>query len=227
MNRKIILNLIAICVALVQFADSAYQVHKNTPIPVYTSKSPVIIPQTKLGFRSNLGRNVFFGYMLYRYGLMEAPVYRGRYPIHRSTVEIPDERAIRVNFTKEIMLDSNGTICLNSTKSYTIAPNKSVVLTSVRYSNIRGGLSTEYFGDNRTVTIDMNTLNQTVEITTRVLYRGTIVANTSCTQVMSVMNGTIVRMYATNPNADTSAAIASVQSSFLALILSSLIYCAL
>ncbi|XP_031574866.1 uncharacterized protein LOC116308552 [Actinia tenebrosa] len=127
------------------------RVYKNTPIPVYTSKSPVIIPQTKLGSRSNLGRNVFFGYMFYRYGLMGAPVYRRRYPIHRSTVEIPDERAIRVNFTKEIMLDSNGTICLNSTKNYTIAPDKNErvrlkqeFIVSVTLKN-----STEFYSNNR------------------------------------------------------------------------------
>jgi hypothetical protein len=93
------------------------------------------------------------------------------------------------------------------------------VLTDVRYS---GGQKKHSFGDNMTVTIDMNSLDQSVEVSTLVKYNGTIVANTNCTQIESVMNGTVVRMYATNPDGAV-----SIRSSFLAVILSSFIYCIL
>jgi hypothetical protein len=144
--------------------------------------------------------------MVHNYALKSGPLYRQSYYLHNTEVKIPEERAIRVNFTKKFMLDSNGKVCLNSSTSNTLMHdlNKDVILavTEVRYEKLYEGKKRTTYGENITVTIDKNSLDQSVEVLTLVKYNGTIVAKTNCTQIQRVMNGTVVDMYATNPDVE-------------------------
>ena len=94
------------------------KITKDTPIPALNSKSPVIVKQASVGTRQNLARNDFPGNKVEVYSLQHGPVYRESYYMHKIEVRIPKERAIRVKFTREAMLDPFGRICLNSSRSY-------------------------------------------------------------------------------------------------------------
>lgn len=118
------------------------------------------------------------------------------------------------------MLDSNGSSCLNKNDRRSLMSDYKQrivdVTTTVRYFNKQGQ---KYPGDNRTLELDKTMLDTSVEVWTIIKYNGSIIANTNCTQMKSVMNGTIVRLYATNPD---SAGI--VRSSFWIIILSFVLY---
>jgi hypothetical protein len=142
--------------------------------------------------------------MVYKYGLKNGPVYRQAYYMHKTEVKIPEERAIRVKFTKEVMLSSFRRICLNSNKSYSLLHDLNqhiqYVSTDIRYEQLHGGKHDVIIGDNKTINIEKDSLGQSVEVSTIVGYDEAIVANTKCTQILRVINGTVVRMYATNPD---------------------------
>lgn len=199
------------------------RVTKTTYIPVRTRTSPVIVRQTTRPTRTHLGTRMFVGYMIYRHALHgNGPIYRERYPLYRGEVTIPEERAIRVNFTEEKMLDSNGSVCLGPNDKRNVIPDyyKRIVLviTEVRYGG-SDGKSINYFGDNRTLSLHQAELDQSVQVYTVVKYNGSIIENTNCTQMTSVMNGTVIRLYATNPDKA-----GTMTSSFLVVLLSCIVY---
>jgi hypothetical protein len=165
------------------------------------SDYPVHVRQARVGTPPNLARNVFVGYKVHNYGLSNGPVYRKQYYLHKTEVKIPEDRAIRLYFTKKIMVDTNGKLCLNSSNNYTLVNDSndsmSSVVTEVRYEKLYGGKKRIIYGENETVTvtIDKDSFDQSVEVSSLVKYNGTIVAKTNCTQIQRVMNGTVVRMY--------------------------------
>ncbi|KAJ7376330.1 hypothetical protein OS493_035474 [Desmophyllum pertusum] len=61
--------------------------------------------QTNVGSRSSAFNRVVVGYLVYRYAFSSAPVYRHGYPMYRSYVSIPENRAVRVSFEEEKLLD--------------------------------------------------------------------------------------------------------------------------
>lgn len=182
-------------------------VTKYTAIPVRTKTTPVIIKQTIVPSRStSIYTKLFVGYVVYRYALPNRPVYRQRYtrPSYygQSEVVIPEERAIRVTKIEEKFLDSNGQSCLGENDERKLLPdiNERVLFVSceVVYAD---GRRKNYVGDSaRNVEIDKSVLDQDVQVTTLVKYNGTIIENTNCTQTKSDMEGTVVRLYATNPD---------------------------
>lgn len=187
-------------------SSSKPKVTKYTPIKATTSRSPVIVRQTKLGSRSNTFTKAVVGYVVLRHAFATAPVYRHGYPMYRSYVTIPDERAVRVTYEEEKLLGANGSLCLGlSSQNYTmregIGEEDLVELnTTVKYK--KTGLTKMFHGD----TISLEDIKeQEFEVTTRARYNTTIINGTSCTQVEKIVQGTMITMYETNPNTASTA----------------------
>ena len=193
------------------------KVTKYTPIKATTARSPVIVRQTKLGSRSNTFTKAVVGYVVLRYALATAPVYRQGYPMYRSYVTIPKERAVRVTYEEEKLLDANRRLCLGqSSEKYTmregIGEGDLVELnTTVKYK--KTGMTKTYYGD--TISLE-DIADQDFEVTTRARYNTTIINGTSCTQVEKIVQGTMVTMYETNPN---TASIAHTNNKLIATII--------
>lgn len=181
-------------------SSSKPKITKNTPITATTVRSPVIVRQTTLGSRPSSFKRIVAGYILYRYALSTAPVYRSGYPMDRSYVQIPNKRAVRVNVEEEQLLDSNGGLCLGqSSQNYTlrvgIDDNLVELKTTVTY--MRTGVTKTYYND----TVSLEDINeQNFKVISRARYNTTIVVGTSCTQVEKSVEGTMVTLYETNPN---------------------------
>lgn len=206
--KKIVLQVVL--VALAREVIDASEVHggytgkitKFTPIPALNPKSPVITKQTSVGTPQNLAKSVFPGNTIQVYNLQNGPVYRESYYMHKIEFKIPKERAIRVRFTRELMLEPLGRICLNSSRSYGLRhdlnQNVKYILSSVRYEKFNGGKKESLPGENKTIYIEENALGESVEVSTTVGYDDAIISR--CSQAQWIMNGTLVQMYSTNPD---------------------------
>ena len=185
-------------------SGSASKVTKYTPIKATTVRSPVIVSQARTGSRSNTFKKVMVAYVVYRYTLSTAPVYRGGYSMHRSYVTIPDERAVRINYEEEKLLDSEGNLCLGQssvtqTLREGIEEDLAELNTTVKYN--KTGETQTYYGN----TISLEDIKeQDFEVTSRARYNTTIVQGTNCTQVEKNVQGTMVAMYETNPDTASS-----------------------
>lgn len=74
------------------------RITQNTPIKPTTFRTPVIYSQTKILSRSKLFTKVMTGsYIVTRYLLATAPVYRVGFPMHEIYVSIPAQRAVRLS----------------------------------------------------------------------------------------------------------------------------------
>ncbi|PFX19061.1 hypothetical protein AWC38_SpisGene16546 [Stylophora pistillata] len=120
-------------------SSSKPKITKNTPIKATSARSPVIVSQTKPGLRSSTFKKVVFAYLVTHYAFSSAPVYRQGYPMYRSYVSIPEERAVRVTYERERLLDDEGKLCLASARSQTIKEeiddNLVDLNTTVKYKN--------------------------------------------------------------------------------------------
>ena len=65
-------------------SPSKPRITKFTPIKPSTFRTPVIAKQTKLGSRAKLFTGVVAGYLVTKYLLRNAPVYRGGFPVYGS-----------------------------------------------------------------------------------------------------------------------------------------------
>lgn len=193
-------------------SGSKTKVGKYDPIKPTTVRSPVIVKQTKVGSRSDVLKRVLFGYVVYRYAFGNAPVYRGGYPMYGSYVTIPEKRAIRITYEEQTLLNDRGEKCLSedskmSTLRGGISENLVELKTTVKYKN---GKTQIY--NNSTISLE-DIKEEDFEAITRARYNTTIVAGTSCTQVEKTVEGTMVTLYETNPNAAN-----SLNSNYMLLI---------
>ena len=180
------------------------KITKTTPIKATKFSSPVIKSQAKLGSRTQLFTQFAAGYLVTRYLLSVAPVYRGGFPVYGSYVSIPEKRALRLRSERVSLLDSNGSLCLGQS-SQTLSFKEGIenslieVRTIVKY---QGSLT-----DDKTFTGIKNTVplkdvkDKTFTVTSRARYRVSVVENTRCTQVEKQVNGTMIQLYEYNPNA--------------------------
>lgn len=182
------------------------KITKSTPIEPTTFRSPVIVSQAKLGSRSSnaMFKNAVAGYFVYSYigQLSSAPVFRQRYPMYRNDVSIPKNRAIRLSYEEEKLMDIKGNLCLgNSSKKQALREGIDDYLvelnTTIKYKET--GNTVKYYGMNNTVSLE-DVKGQDFEVTSRALYNTSIVAETNCSQVVKRVEGTMVEMYKTNPN---------------------------
>ena len=96
----------------VGLGSSKSRITKTTPIKPVRFRTAVIKSQTISGSRTKLFTRVAAGYLVTRYVLAKAPVYREGFPVYGRYVSIPEERAVRLSSERVSLLDSNGNLCL-------------------------------------------------------------------------------------------------------------------
>ena len=141
------------------------------------------------------------GYIVFRYTFAIAPVYRRGYPMYGSYVSIPEKRAVRVIYEEQKLLNAKGELCLNQSSANQtlregINDNLVELNTTVKYED---GEMLTYYGINNTISLE-DIKGENFEVISRARYNTTIVEETSCEQVESKINGTMIEMYETNPN---------------------------
>ena len=184
---------------------SEFKISKSMPIKPVKFCSPVIKSQTIRGSRTKLFTRVASGYLVMRYALNKAPVYREGFPVYKNYVSIPEERAVRISSERVSLLDANGNLCLGyssipRTLKDGLEKNLVELKTTVVYkTNSEKVYITILYGVNNTISLeDIKEKNFTVTILTR--YNVTVLRDTDCTQVEKQINGTMIEMYETNPD---------------------------
>ena len=204
-------------------ASWSCRVSKYTPIKARTVGSPVIRSQTIYGSQLSTLKKFVRGYILAKYVLSKAPVYSNGYPMYRTFLSIPRERAIRVTYEKEELLDSNGTLCLGTNST------KRPLVKAVHQHIVSSKTVISYYKEEGTYAVNVDTVflkdvtGQGFKARSRILYDTVIVRETNCTQVDSSMRGTMVTMYETNPKANghDSLSVSAMLVVFLSLLLTS------
>ena len=198
---------------------------KTTPIKPVKFCTPVIKSQTIRGSRTKLFTRVASGYLVMRYALNKAPVYREGFPVYKNYVSIPEERAVRISSERVSLLDANGNLCLGyssipRTLKDGLDKNLVELKTTVIYKTIPEEV---YIYDvNNTISLeDIKEKNFTVTILTR--YNVTVLRDTDCTQVEKQFNGTMIQMYEIHPFFITELIVLIIFSVFILLFLFCLI----
>ena len=187
------------------WVDAISKLSKTTPIKPVKFCTPVIKSQTIRGSRTKLFTRVASGYLVMRYALNKAPVYREGFPVYKNYVSIPEERAVRISSERVSLLDANGNLCLGyssipRTLKDGLEKNLVELKTTVVYkTNSEKVYITILYGVNNTISLeDIKEKNFTVTILAR--YNVTVLRDTDCTQVEKQINGTMIEMYETNPH---------------------------
>ena len=187
------------------WVTSSSELSKTTPIKPEKFCTPVIKFQTIRGSRTKLSTRVASGYLVMRYALNKAPVYREGFPVYEKYVSIPEERAVRISSERVSLLDANGNLCLGyssipRTLKDGLEKNLVELKTTVIYkTNPEKVHITILYGVNNTISLeDIKEKNFTVTILTR--YNITVLRDTDCTQVEKQINGTMIEMYEIHPN---------------------------
>lgn len=188
-------------------SNTAYKtpkVTKSTPIKATSVHSPVIATQARKGSRSSTFTKVFVGYMIARYALSGAPVYKYGYPMYRSYVTIPENRAVRLTYEERKLLDADGNLCVNETRKEAnqtllegIDEHLVELNTTIVYK--KTGEIKRFEGINKTVSLE-DIKEEEFTLVSNARYNMTIVNGTNCTQIEKKVEGTMVVMYQTNPN---------------------------
>ena len=187
------------------WVDAMSKLSKTTPIQPVKFCTPVIKSQTIRGSRTKLFTRAASGYLVMRYALNKAPVYREGFPVYEKYVSIPEERAVRISSERVSLLDANGNLCLGyssipRTLKDGLEKNLVELKTTVIYkTNPEKVHITILYGVNNPISLkDIKEKNFTVTILTR--YNVTVLRDTDCTQVEKQINGTMIEMYETNPD---------------------------
>ncbi|XP_068720728.1 uncharacterized protein [Montipora capricornis] len=155
------------------------------------------------------------------------PTVRGGYPMYRRDfVRIPDERAIRVTYEEERLLNASRDSCLRQSLSKTstfreeIDDNLTDTKTTVKYERTGENKTFHnedtFFLENSYSRVPAahphpeipkvsppprEIQDQNFEVRSLARYNTTIINGTSCMQVEKLVRGTVmIRMYETNPN---------------------------
>ena len=186
------------------WVDLSSKLSKTTPIKPEKFCTPVIKSQTIRGSRTKLFTRVTSGYLVMRYALNKAPVYREGFPVYEKYVSIPEERAVRISSERVSLLDANGNLCLGyssipRTLKDGLEKNLVELKTTVIYkTNPEKVYITILYDVNNTISLeDIKEKNFTVTILTR--YNVTVLRDTDCTQVEKQINGTMIEMYEIHP----------------------------
>ena len=184
--------------------NSGSKLSKTTPIKPEKFCTPVIKSQTIRGSKTKpakLFTRVASGYLVMRYALNKAPVYREGFPVYEKYVSIPEERAVRISSERVSLLDANGNLCLGySSIPRTLKDGLEKNLVELKTTVIYKTNPEKVFVTilNNTISLeDIKEKNFTVTILTR--YNVTVLRDTDCTQVEKQINGTMIEIYETNP----------------------------
>ena len=192
--------------------NSGSKLSKTTPIKPVRFCTPVIKSQTIRGSRTKpakLFTRVASGYLVMRYALNKAPVYREGFPVYKNYVSIPEERAVRISSERVSLLNSDGNLCLSENSSVPrsfkdgIEKNLVELKATVIYKTNPEKVTILY-GVNDTVSLD-DIKDKTFTVTIRTRYNVTVVRDTDCTQLEKQVNGTMIDLYEFNPNAENKA----------------------
>ena len=183
---------------------SISKLSKTTPIKPVKFCTPVIKSQTIRGSRTKPFTRVASGYLVMRYALNEAPVYREGFPVYKNYVSLPEERAVRISSERVRLLDANGNLCLGyssipRTLRDGLEKNLVELKTTVIYKkNPKNVYTTILYGVKNKISLeDIKDKNFTVTSLAR--YNVTVLTDTDCTQVEKQINGTMIEMHETHP----------------------------
>ena len=209
---------------------SEFKLSKTTPIEPVKFCTPVLKSQTIRGSRTKLFTRDASGYLVMRYALNKAPVYREGFPVYEKYVSIPEERAVRISSERVSLLDANGNLCLGyssipRTLKDGLEKNLVELKTTVIYkTNPEKVHITILYGVNNTILLeDIKEKNFTVTILTR--YNVTVLRDTDCTQVEKQINGTMIEMYETNPDFSSQVVGVILYSLFSLVVICYCCYC--
>jgi len=165
--------------------------------------SPVDVSETQLGSVASTNITAVSGHSMNNYTLNNAPVYREGYPLYRYYIAFRRDKAARISYEEEKLLDNGGNLCLGET------PDKKTLQQGIDGNLIRFDRTSRFDGGMEMTfrtTIDgkediQDNKTQTFELTVHAIYNISIVAGTSCQQVEMTVHGTMVSLHQTNPNA--------------------------
>ena len=165
--------------------------------------SPVNVSETQLGSNASTDMKAVSGHLVNNYTLSNAPVYREGYPLYQYFIAFPKNKAARISYEEEKLLNAGGALCLGeATEKKTLQQGIDANLINFIYtSRVDGGFlmtSPAKIGgkfdiqDNKTKIFQLTVLAR---------YDMPIVEGTSCNQVQMTVHGIMVSMNQTNPNA--------------------------
>ena len=169
--------------------------------------SPVSVSETQLGSVASTHMKAIFSHLENIYTLSKAPVYREGYPLYRYYIAFPKNKAARISYEEEKLLEAGGALCLGeATEKKALQQRIDDNLTNFIYtSKVDGGFSTTSTNIDEKFDIQDNK-TKTFELTVLARYDIPIVVGTNCNQVQMTVHGTMVSMNQTNPNATSQTA---------------------
>ena len=189
---------------------------KTTPVKPVKFCTPVIKSQTICGSRTKLFTRVAAGYLVTRYALNKAPVYREGFPVNGRYVSSPKERAVRISSERVSLLNSDGNLCVKNSSvprslNDGIEKNLLELKTTVIYKTNPEKV-TRLYGVNDIVSLE-DIKGKTFTVAIRARYNVTVVKDTDVTdytQVEKQVNGTMIDLYEFNSNVENKAGISTV-----------------
>lgn len=169
--------------------------------------SPVSVSETQLGSRASTHMKAVRSNLVNNYTLSNAPVYREGYLLYRYYISFLKDKAARISYEEEKLLDDGGNLCLGvklpqGVQEHQLEQGIDDNLVKFTYTfQVDGGFAMTFPTKiDGTINIHDNK-TQTFELTVLAGYNISIVAGTTCKKVEMTVHGTMVTMYETNPNA--------------------------
>ena len=162
--------------------------------------SPVSVSETQLGTVASTHMKAVFSHLVKNYKLSNAPVYREGYPLYRYYIAFPKNKAARISYEEQELLDAGGDLCLGkASENKTLQQGIDGSLTNFIYTDRRedGGFSMTSTNIDGEFDIQDNK-TKTFELTVLARYDIPIVVGTNCNQVQMTVHGTMVSMEQTN-----------------------------
>ena len=162
--------------------------------------SPVSVSETQLGTVASTHMKAVFSHLVKNYTLSNAPVYREGYPLYRYYIAFPKNKAARISYEEQELLDAGGDLCLGkASENKTLQQGIDGSLTNFIYTDRRedGGFSmtsTNIDGE-----FDIQDKTKIFKLTILAKYNVPIVVGTTCYQVQMTVHGTMVSTEQTNP----------------------------
>lgn len=162
--------------------------------------SPVNVSETQLGTVASTHMKAVFSHLVKNYTPSNAPVYREGYPLYRYYIAFPKNKAARISYEVQELLDAGGDLCLGkASENKTLQQGIDGNLTNFIYTDRRedGGFSMTSTNIDGEFDIQDNT--KIFKLTILAKYDVPIVVGTTCYQVQMTVHGTMVSTEQTNP----------------------------
>lgn len=187
--------------ALVAFSITLVMVELSDavrPIKPTSFRTPVTRSQTKAGLRSSTFKKVVFGHRVKQYEFSNAPVYRQGYPLYRYYIAFRKDRAARISYEDEKLLDDEGNLCLGESAEMQMLEegiDDDLVKFTYSLSIDNGWAMTWPTKIDKTISLqDEN--SEYFAVTTRARYYVPLAAGTNCTQIETTVKAALVEIQA-------------------------------